>query len=130
MNKKDINPNSLYEKLKDYKHTSYDYQEQKPIFGSTPEEIIKVNLRPKTDMERGLFKPDPLIPNGYIAHPVTIRAVRKDIFMAGEDFIDLEILYQCYSCKKEIDLQFWHFCPYCEAHFPKNMEIIKNRAHY
>lgn len=130
MNKKEINPQTLYEKLKSYKHTSYDYTEQASIFSDTPQEIVKVQLRPKESMDRGLFWPDPLIPGGYIAHPVTIRAVRKDIFMAGEEFIDLEVLYQCYSCKKEIDLQFWHFCPYCESQFPKNLEIINNRAHY
>ncbi len=129
-NKRDLEPEKLYQKIKDYRHTSYDYTEQKSIFNSTPNEVVKVELRPKEDMQRGLFKPDPLIPGGYIAHPVTIRAVRKDIFLAGEDFIELEILYTCWSCKKELDLQFWHFCPYCEASFPKNLEVIGNRAHY
>ncbi|MDH5580483.1 MAG: hypothetical protein OEY33_01120 [Bdellovibrionales bacterium] len=130
MNKKDFDPHNLHQKIKNYYNYTYDNSERKPIFGELPEETVKVELRPKEDMARALFKPDPLIPGGYIAHPVTIRAVRKDIFLAGEDFIELEILYTCWSCKKELDLQFWHFCPYCEASFPKNIEIIGNKAHY
>lgn len=41
--------------------------------------------------------------------------MRKDIFIGGaEMFEDLEVLYRCEGCGKEIDLQFWKFWPYCE----------------
>ncbi len=63
-----------------------------------------------------MFVPDPFVLGTYKAHPLTIRALRKDIFFQGqEEFAILEALYQCYSCNNEIDLQFWKSCPYCGA---------------
>lgn len=85
----------------------------KPLINlSTPQEI-KVNIRPDPKVPAAKFIPDPLLPGGWKAHPTTIRAMRKDLFMVGEGFEDLEVLYQC-SCGQVIDLQFWIFCPYCE----------------
>lgn len=81
-------------------------------------EDIQVQIRPDASVRPAMFVPDPLIPGGYKAHPVTIRALRKDIFAAGEElFEDLEDLITCDSCQHQIDRQFWHFCPYCEAKF-------------
>jgi hypothetical protein len=119
---KDIyGPENTYKKLMSYTHNGTD--DHKQVFHSSPDQIARVKLRPNKDVPSALFKPDPLIPGGYIAHPTTISAVRKEIFMGGEDFIDLELLYICTKCQHELDLQFWNFCPYCEASFPK--EIIK-----
>ncbi len=90
-----------------------------PVYKTETTEDIQVNIRPDKTIAQGLFKEDPLLMGGFKAHPITIRAVRKDIFFADMDFIDLEIKYQCQSCRNELDLQFWHFCPFCEASFPK-----------
>lgn len=102
-------------------------ENEKKIFQETPEEVTKVHLRPNKDIAPSLFKPDPLIPGGWIAHPTTIRAVRKEIFLAGEEFLELEIPYTCESCKKNLDLQFWHFCPFCEGSLPENWDTITNK---
>jgi|SRR5690606_33797070 len=90
----------------------------KSHFDITGVEEIKVQIRPDSTVRPAMFLPDPLIPGGYKAHPVTIRAMRKDIFAAGNElFEDLEDLITCESCQHEIDRQFWVFCPYCEAKF-------------
>lgn len=103
-------PQSQFEKLKTYKNAA-----NLPLFHEDYHETYKVNILPDTSVAPAKFIPDPLRPNVYKAHPVTIRAMRKELFMGGEDFVDLETLYICASCKHQIDLQFWHFCPYCEA---------------
>jgi len=108
-----LDPELLYKKL-----MSATWGGQAPYFSNTPDET-KVNLRPNKEVPKGLFKPDPLLPGGWIAHPSTIRAVRKEIFIGGEEFIDLEQKYECESCSKILDLQFWHFCPYCETSIKK-----------
>lgn len=73
---------------------------------------IKVNIRVDEKIGPAKFRPDPLIPNGYIANSLTIRAMRADIFVLGESLEDLVFNYQC-SCGKEFDLQFWKLCPFC-----------------
>lgn len=78
----------------------------------------QVQIIPDKNIAPALFVPDLLNPKKYRANPITIRALKKDIFVAGnEGFEDLEIMHQCLSCQKIIDLQFWHFCPYCEKSF-------------
>ena len=114
MKNKKFDTNSLYEKLMSATNAA-----EKPLFTGAPSETHEVKLRPDKTVGRAKFKPDPLIPGGYLAHPVTIRAVRLDIFVGGEGFEDLEYLYQCSSCNEQLDLQFWKFCPYCEAPFKK-----------
>ncbi len=101
--------NSQFEKLKSYKNAF-----NLPLY-SDHHETYSVNIKPDTSVAPAKFIPDPLLPNHFRAHPTTIRAMRKELFMGGDDFIDLECLHICASCKHEIDLQFWHFCPYCEA---------------
>lgn len=79
---------------------------------------IKVNLRPDKNVKPAMFIPDPLLPGCYKAHPVTIAALRKNIFAAGNElFEDLEDLVTCDGCQQQIDRQFWYFCPFCEAKF-------------
>jgi len=114
MKGKNFDPNSLYEKLMDTKNAA-----EKPLLSRSPSETHKVQLRPDSTIRKAHFKPDPFISGGYLAHPVTIRAVRLDIFVGGEGFDDLECLYICQSCHEQMDLQFWKFCPYCEAPFKK-----------
>lgn len=107
-----FDPQSQFDKLKTYKNAA-----NLPQFSDLQEQY-KVSIKPDKTVARGAFIPNLLLPNEYRAHPITIRAMRKEIFMGGDDFIDLECLYTCASCKTQIDVQFWHFCPYCEASFP------------
>lgn len=87
-------------------------------FNIAAREDIQVQIRPDPSVRPAMFLPDPLLPGCYKAHPVTIAALKKDIFAAGNDlFEDLEDLVTCESCQHEIDRQFWHFCPFCEAKF-------------
>ena len=94
-------------------------------FTPQAEEEVKVNIRPDDKISPGMFKPDPLNPGHYKAHSVTIRAMSKDLFVAGSDeFLDLEKPYTCQKCRQNLDLQFWTFCPYCEAPFPADTEAL------
>lgn len=90
---------------------------------SREQEEFEIPIRPDTSVTPAKFLPDPLIPGGFKAHPITIRAMRKDLFIAGEEGVeDIELLYVCESCQKQLDLQFWLFCPFCEQSFPKNVK--------
>jgi rubrerythrin len=103
-------PQSQLEKLKTYTNSA-----NLPLFHTDYHETHQVKITPDTSVARSKFIPDPLKLNEYRAHPITIRAMRKELFMGGEDFVDLETLYICHSCNQELDLQFWQFCPFCEA---------------
>jgi len=85
---------------------------------SWPEEA-QVKILPDNNISPGLFIPSPNNLKIYFAHSTTIRALKTNLFMAGDDFEDLEIIYTCEQCDNRLDLQFWKFCPYCEASFPK-----------
>ncbi len=117
MKENNFDPNNLYRALLEATNATGQAH-----FASQPEEVHNVQIRPDKSINPGNFKPDPFIPGGYKAHPVTIRAMRPDIFIGGDEmFEDLEVLYKCIKCQKELDLQFWKFCPYCEAQFPKDL---------
>ena len=117
MNSKNFDPNSLYNKLQSATNIVGTSQ-----FSSTPDQEVHVNIRADKSISPGKFKPDPVLAGGFKAHPTTIAAMRKDVFVGGNDcFEDLEYLYQCTSCKDVIDLQFWQFCPFCEAKFPNEL---------
>ncbi len=83
-----------------------------PAFEIERRQDIKVNIRVDEKVGPGMFKPDPLIPNGYVANQLTIRAMRPDIFVLGETTEDLQVFHKC-ACGKEVDLQFWKLCPFC-----------------
>lgn len=88
-----------------------------PLVDLSAQENFKVNLIPDTKVAPALFVPDKSKPGQYKAHPDTIRALRKDIFVSDPDLLDRSLVYQCVSCHHELDLQFWHFCPYCLKEF-------------
>ncbi len=116
--KKDDQTEAFYQKLMQATNAV-----NAPHFGRQPEEERQVNIRRDDSISPGMFKPDPLNPGHYKAHEVTIRAMRKDLFVAGSDeFIDLEKPYTCQKCGQNLDIQFWIFCPFCEASFPKDLE--------
>lgn len=83
-----------------------------PAVDLNQREDIRVNIRVNETIGAGKFKPDPLIPGGFIANSLTIRAMRPDIFVVGESVEDLSVDYEC-ACGENFDLQFWKICPYC-----------------
>lgn len=74
---------------------------------------IKLSLRVDESVGPAMFRPDPLIPGGYIANSLTLRAVRRDIFVLGEAVDELTQPIPCTSCRSPLDRQFWKLCPYC-----------------
>lgn len=87
------------------------------LFDVSQSDEIKINIRPDKNVTIGLFKADPLLLSGFIAHPETIRAMRKDIFVTDPDLLDRSHVEICNSCKQTIDHQFWLYCPYCGSTF-------------
>lgn len=113
---KKLDPNAQYEQLKNLTNAG-----EKQLLNMDEPDEFKVHIRPDKNIAPGKFKPHPFMDGHYVAHPTTIRAMRKDIFVGGEGFEDLELLLKCESCKNIIDIQFWYFCPYCEKQFPKEV---------
>ncbi len=83
-----------------------------PNFDLEEREDIKVQIRVNEEVGPAMFRPDPLMPGGYIANSLTIRAMRPDIFVLGDSLDDFSAPYEC-GCGKELDVQFWKLCPYC-----------------
>ena len=102
-----IDPNKQLEKIK-----TIENMVGEPNFDLEAREDFKVKIRVNEAVAPAMFKPDPLIPGGYIANSLTIRAMRSDIFVLGESLEDFEALVNC-ACGKELDVQFWKICPYC-----------------
>lgn len=96
---------------------SIENQINQPHYNLNHEEKININIRVDNSVAHGLFKPDPKFEGGWVASYQTFRAMKKDIFALGEELLDLEEKYTCYSCKTNLDKQFWHFCPHCGSQF-------------
>ena len=101
--------NTIYDKIKSLKNAG-----NLPLTSPNSVEST-VRLIPDEKIAPSLFKPSQIEPNVYYATSLTIRAVKKDIFMAGDGFEDLEMIRPCLDCGKNLDLQFWKFCPFCEG---------------
>lgn len=83
-----------------------------PNFDLEERQDFKVKIRVNEQVGPAMFKADPLIPGGYIANSLTIRAMKPDIFVLGNSLDDLSDQYSC-NCGQEFDTQFWKICPYC-----------------
>jgi len=108
-----FSPEKLFEQIQPLKNAA-----NRPLVDLSSPQEIKINIRPDTKVPPAKFLPDPLLPGGWKAHPTTILAMRKDIFVVGDGLDDLETLYEC-TCGQKIDLQFWIYCPYCESALKK-----------
>lgn len=100
-------PNEALEKIREIENMA-----GMPNFDLQGREDIQVKIRVNEEVGPAMFRPDPLIPGGYIANSLTIKAMRPDIFVLGESLDDLSIPHQC-ACGEELDVQFWKICPYC-----------------
>jgi len=104
---KSKDPNILLEKLRTIENAA-----GLPAFLEEGREDIQVQIRVDEKIGPAMFKADPLIPGGYVANSLTIRAMRPDIFVLGGPRVDIEDQREC-DCGKTFDLQFWKICPYC-----------------
>ncbi len=83
-----------------------------PAYDLEDRDDIKVNIRLNENVGPARFKPDPLIPGGFMANSLTIRAMKPDIFVLGNSVDELVRDYDC-QCGEQFDLQFWKLCPFC-----------------
>lgn len=74
---------------------------------------LQVALRVDESVAPAMFKPDPWRPGGYVANSLTLRAVRPDIFVAGDEIEALALELPCPNCNVKLDYQFWRLCPHC-----------------
>ncbi|HLT22446.1 MAG TPA: hypothetical protein VKZ84_03350 [Bacteriovoracaceae bacterium] len=100
-------PNSLLSNIQNIQNHI-----EQPNFDLEAREDIKVNIRVDENVSPSMFKPDPLIPGGFVANSLTIRAMRADIFVLGDSLDDFETNIEC-PCGKILDAQFWKLCPHC-----------------
>ena len=102
----------LEKKTEQIKRANFEFQ--RPYYKKQSQNS-QVHLKPDSSINPGKFKPHPSLCLVYLAHPTTIRALKKDILLGGEDFGEFEDIQSCQSCQKRLDRQFWYFCPYCES---------------
>jgi hypothetical protein len=77
----------------------------------------QANIKPDKAVAISKFKPHPFLLNTYLAHPQTIKAMRKDIWVLGEELYEISLNKKCKSCHEQLDIQFWLHCPFCETAF-------------
>lgn len=118
-------------KEKNLFHPQNSWQKIKKLTNAGGQQLVEeksrdflVQLIPDSSVERALFLPNKQKLGEYRAHPSTIRALRKDIFVVSEETVDLECNILCSSCQKIFDAQFWFFCPYCETSFQLSRDKI------
>jgi len=106
-----LDPNKALDKIREIENTI-----GQPNFDLDQREDIKVQIRVNEEVGPARFRPDPLIPGGYIANSLTIRAMRPDIFVLGDSLEDFSAPYEC-ACGENLDIQFWKICPFCAREF-------------
>jgi hypothetical protein len=89
-----------------------------PLLSKTAQ-TESVRLLADESVSPAMFKPHHSLPNTFFANQLTIRAVKRDLFMGGEGFDDLQKIVPCKACNRDIDQQFWSMCPYCEGNLSK-----------
>lgn len=80
-------------------------------------ETYSIPIEPDKKITVGLFMPIENQPGKFKAHPDTIRALRKDIFVMDEELIYTIQKINCHKCNAELDKQFWVHCPFCGGEF-------------
>jgi hypothetical protein len=83
-----------------------------PLWETDRAEDFQVQFRLDEKISPAKFKADPLIPGGYLANSLTLRAMRPTLFVAGANLDELQDLHHC-ACGETWDNQFWKMCPHC-----------------
>ncbi|MBL7664458.1 MAG: hypothetical protein JNM93_04950 [Bacteriovoracaceae bacterium] len=105
-------PNDRFEQIKNEKN--YVGQPAYDLIGATVEQL---QIKPDESMRPAAFRADPSNPMHFWAHPLTIEAMKKDIFLLGENPENHAQNYECVQCHEQLDRQFWVKCPYCGTRF-------------
>lgn len=95
-----------------------NWEGQKRVFSDSPTNT-QIQILPDRCVSPGNFRPSAAMVGVYHAHPTTIKALKKELWIAGEEVEFFTQLVECQGCKRQLDIQFWHFCPYCENSLPK-----------
>ena len=90
-----------------------------PLLSTTDQTTEHVRILIDESVSSAMFKPHPVWKNTYYANSLTYKAVKRELFLGGDGFEDLEKLVPCTVCNLKIDAQFWRFCPYCEGKLSK-----------
>ena len=99
----------IYKKIKGLTNAA-----NKPLLSNSADEV-QIRLLIDESVTPGKFRRSHVDPNIYYATSVTISAVKKDLFLLGDGFEDIQDLSECTICHASIDKQFWRFCPLCEG---------------
>lgn len=91
------------------------------LFKVDQEESVQFKVHIDNSLPHGRFFKSEVFPGEWRASEQTYKAMKKDIFALGESLDELKEPYQCFGCRKELDKQFWHFCPYCGERFRKEL---------
>lgn len=76
-------------------------------------EEFKLHFIIDEKMAPARFLPDPTKKNTWVCSSQTYRALRKEIFSAGEEFFSELETRPCENCSKLLDTDFWWHCPHC-----------------
>ena len=99
------------------KINSIENMVDRPMYQINKPEQTKIEIKVDPKVEHGKFVPSKIVPHLWYASEQTYRAMKKDIFATGDNIDELIEAYQCYSCKTDLDKQFWYFCPFCGQRF-------------
>lgn len=100
-------PSELFRHLQRVEHKS-----GMPLWQLDAPQDITVRFRVDERVSPAKFKPDPLVPGGYLANSLTLRAMKPLLFVAGSDLDEFSRLEGC-ACGESYDAQFWSCCPFC-----------------
>ncbi len=90
----------------------WDDEKTTPVFDNKSEEI-SLELVVDESISPAHFKKLKDSPLTFAANSLTIRAVKRDLFVWGDTLEHARYPRDCKRCSKEIDWQFWSLCPYC-----------------
>lgn len=96
---------------------SIDNMIDNPMYRLDQEEQVQLHIKVDNSVPHGQFIPSKIYPGQWRASEQTFKAMKKDIFAFGDSLDEIAEPYTCHSCHTDLDMQFWHFCPYCGERF-------------
>ena len=88
-----------------------------PDYNTDSYQESKIQILPDKSISLGKFKASKIQQGIYYTHPDTLKAMKKNIFLAANNNDETQEITKCTSCKQTVDKQFWHVCPYCLSGF-------------
>lgn len=93
---------------------------QRTAYALDHQQNFSIQIIPDESIGASKFKPHPTQSNSYLAHPLTIYAMRHDIFVLGDDVVFTDV--ECERCRKVVEKECWKVCPFCAG----NLKIIQD----